>query len=71
MRSPPTTLPAGSVLLDLMSSWVSHLPPEVAFTEVIGQRMNATTSADTLITFRAPLMILRRALSFMTTGSLT
>ena len=35
------TLPARGVLLDLMSSWVSHLPPEVAFTEVIGQGMNA------------------------------
>ncbi len=35
------TLPAGGVLLDLMSSWVSHLPPEVAFNEVIGQGMNA------------------------------
>ena len=34
------TLPAGGVLLDLMSSWVSHLPPDVAFTEVIGQGMN-------------------------------
>ena len=34
------TLPAGGVLLDLMSSWVSHLPPEVLFTEVIGQGMN-------------------------------
>ena len=34
-------LPAGGVLLDLMSSWVSHLPPEVTFTEVIGQGMNA------------------------------
>ena len=43
-RSPPTTAPPcqlGGVLLDLMSSWVSHLPPEVAFTEVIGQGMNA------------------------------
>ena len=36
-----TILPAGGVLLDLMSSWVSHLPPEMAFTEVIGQGMNA------------------------------
>ena len=36
-----TTLPAGGVLLDLMSSWVSHLPAEVVFTEVIGQGMNA------------------------------
>ena len=35
------TLRTGDVLLDLMSSWVSHLPPEVAFTEVIGQGMNA------------------------------
>ncbi len=35
------TLPAGGVLLDLMSSWVSHLPPEVPFAEVIGQGMNA------------------------------
>ena len=35
------TLPARGVLLDLMSSWVSHLPPEMAFTEVIGQGMNA------------------------------
>ena len=34
------TLPTGGVLLDLMSSWVSHLPPEVAFAEVIGQGMN-------------------------------
>jgi hypothetical protein len=35
------TLPAGGVLLDLMSSWVSHLPPEVAYGEVIGHGMNA------------------------------
>ena len=34
-------LSPGGVLLDLMSSWVSHLPPEIAFTEVIGQGMNA------------------------------
>jgi hypothetical protein len=34
-------LPAGGVLLDLMSSWVSHLPPEVAYAEVIGHGMNA------------------------------
>ncbi len=36
-----TVLPAGGVLLDLMSSWVSHLPPEVAYAEVIGHGMNA------------------------------
>ena len=35
------TLPAGGVLLDLMSSWVSHLPPEIAYAQVIGHGMNA------------------------------
>ena len=34
-------LPSGGILLDLMSSWVSHLPPEMVFAEVIGQGMNA------------------------------
>ena len=34
-------LPPGGVLLDLMSSCVSHLPPEVAYAEVIGHGMNA------------------------------
>jgi SAM-dependent methyltransferase len=34
-------LPAGGVVLDLMSSWVSHLPDEVAYGEVIGHGMNA------------------------------
>lgn len=34
-------LPAGGVILDLMSSWVSHLPPEIQYREVIGQGMNA------------------------------
>lgn len=33
-------LPAGGVLFDLMSSWVSHLPPEIAYREVIGHGMN-------------------------------
>lgn len=32
--------PAGGVLLDLMSSWVSHLPREMTFREVIGHGMN-------------------------------
>ncbi len=36
-----SVLPDGGVLLDLMSSWVSHLPPEMQFAEVIGQGMNA------------------------------
>ena len=35
------TLPPGGVLLDLMSSWVSHLPDDVAYGEVIGHGMNA------------------------------
>ena len=35
------TLPPGGALLDLMSSGVSHLPPEVAYGEVIGHGMNA------------------------------
>ena len=34
-------LPAGGVLLDLMSSWVSHLPNDVDYAEVIGHGMNA------------------------------
>ena len=34
-------LPSGGVLLDLMSSWVSHLPPEIAYAEVLGHGMNA------------------------------
>jgi SAM-dependent methyltransferase len=33
-------LPAGGVLLDLMSSWVSHLPREIDYAEVIGHGMN-------------------------------
>ena len=36
-----TVLPEGGVILDLMSSWVSHLPEEVAFERVIGHGMNA------------------------------
>ena len=32
--------PAGGAVLDLMSSWVSHLPPEVEYRRVIGLGMN-------------------------------
>jgi SAM-dependent methyltransferase len=32
--------PAGGEILDLMSSWVSHLPPEVEYGRVIGLGMN-------------------------------
>lgn len=34
-------LPPDGVLLDLMSAWVSHLPDDVAYREVIGHGMNA------------------------------
>jgi SAM-dependent methyltransferase len=34
-------LPPGGVVLDLMSSWISHLPDDVAYGEVIGHGMNA------------------------------
>lgn len=34
------TLPEDGVILDLMSSWVSHLPDEVTYAEVIGHGMN-------------------------------
>jgi SAM-dependent methyltransferase len=33
-------LPPGGAILDLMSSWVSHLPPEIAYHEVIGIGLN-------------------------------
>jgi SAM-dependent methyltransferase len=33
-------IPAGAVVLDLMSSWVSHLPDEVSYGEVIGHGLN-------------------------------
>jgi len=35
----------GMQLLDLMSSWVSHLPPELEFTEVVGHGLNAAELA--------------------------
>ena len=33
--------PPGGVVLDLMSSWVSHLPGDVEYAEVVGHGMNA------------------------------
>jgi SAM-dependent methyltransferase len=33
-------LPAGGAILDLMSSWVSHLPADIAYEQVIGHGMN-------------------------------
>jgi len=40
-----TVLPAGGVLLDLMSSWVSHLPPEITYAEIVGLGMNGAELA--------------------------
>ena len=33
--------PAGGRVLDLMSSWISHLPPEVTYRQVVGLGLNA------------------------------
>ena len=33
--------PLGGAVLDLMSSWVSHLPPEIEYSRVVGLGMNA------------------------------
>ena len=38
-------LPADAAVLDLMSSWVSHLPAEVAYSRVVGLGMNRTELA--------------------------
>ncbi len=37
--------PAGGALLDLMSSWVSHLPPEIEYGRVVGLGMSAAELA--------------------------
>jgi SAM-dependent methyltransferase len=37
--------PPGSAILDLMSSWISHLPPEVDYARVVGLGMNAAELA--------------------------
>lgn len=39
-------LPAAGVILDLMSSWRSHLPEDRGFTRVVGLGMNAEEMAD-------------------------
>ncbi len=38
-------LPEGGAILDLMSSWVSHLPPEANYASVTGHGMNAAELA--------------------------
>ena len=35
----------GGAILDLMSSWISHLPREVAYRRVVGLGMNAAEIA--------------------------
>jgi SAM-dependent methyltransferase len=35
------TLPSGGAVLDLMSSWVSHLPEDITYASVVGHGMNA------------------------------
>lgn len=39
-------LPAGGHILDLMSSWVSHLPPEISYASVTGVGMNDLELAE-------------------------
>ena len=39
------TIPPGATVLDLMSSWVSHLPDDLPLAAVIGQGMNAAELA--------------------------
>ena len=46
-------LPVGGDILDLMSSWVSHLPPEAAYRSVTGHGMNeAELEANPCLTAR-------------------
>ena len=35
------TVPANGAILDLMSSWVSHLPEDIQYRLVVGHGMNA------------------------------
>lgn len=38
--------PQGGAILDLMSSWVSHLPPEAEYRRVVGVGMNAQEMSE-------------------------
>jgi SAM-dependent methyltransferase len=40
------SFPPGGAILDLMSSWVSHLPPEIEYARVVGIGMNAEELAE-------------------------
>jgi SAM-dependent methyltransferase len=39
-------MPAGGAILDVMSSWVSHLPPEVHYQRVVGLGIDAGALAE-------------------------
>src|SRR6202046_4877229 len=39
-------MPAGGAILDVMSSWVSHLPPEVQYRRVVGLGVDACILAE-------------------------
>ena len=39
-------MPAGGAILDVMSSWVSHLPPEIDYRRVVGLGINACVLAE-------------------------
>jgi SAM-dependent methyltransferase len=39
-------LPPGGAILDLMSGWVSHLPPEVPYSRVVGVGLNPCELAE-------------------------
>jgi len=39
-------LPIGGAILDLMSGWVSHLPPEITYSRVVGVGINACELAE-------------------------
>jgi SAM-dependent methyltransferase len=39
-------LPAGGAILDLMSGWVSHLPPEIPYARVVGVGLDACELAE-------------------------
>src|SRR5580693_8421556 len=39
-------LPPGGAILDLMSGWVSHLPPEIPYSRVVGVGLNSSELAE-------------------------
>ena len=39
-------MPAGGAILDLMSSWVGHLPPEIAYRRIVGVGIDARLLAE-------------------------